>query len=227
MLVAASNLSESGPAPEPAYHIVGGDDPGILAKIAEPSIGLALWRRRLPQELASSLPRLPPRRLPEGRVLVRLGDLEASTARLLAPLRPRHGMAADLLAADMIDLATRFARLAESDVVDLRIEIVRHDACWKFHRDSVRLRLLTTYLGPETQIVPAAEADRALRLQRDYHGPYLPVPEHAVALFKGNLAEPGTGIVHRSPPIAGTGRYRLVLCVNLPSSSSPELWSDA
>ena len=220
----APALREPGSAPEPAYRIVDGDDPAILAKIAQPAIGLALWRRRLPEALASSLPRLPPRRLPDGRVLVRLGDLEVSVAGLLAPLGLRHATTADLLAADMIDLATRFARLAETDIVDLRIEAVRHDACWKFHRDSVRLRLLTTYLGPETQIVPAAEADRALRLQRDYHGPYLPVPEHAVALFKGNQAEPGTGVVHRSPPIAGTGQYRLLLCINLPSASSPELW---
>lgn len=212
-------------APGAAYRIVGSEDPGILGDIALPSIGLALWRRRLPEDLAAPLAQLPSRRLPTGRVLARLGDLENATAGFVIPLRPRHGPIADRLAADMIDLATRFARLAETDIVDLRLEIVRHDACWKFHRDSVRLRLLTTYLGPPTQIVPAAEAERALRLQRDYHGTYLPVPEHSVALFKGNRADGGTGVVHRSPPIAGTGRHRLVLCVNLPSESSPELWS--
>jgi hypothetical protein len=65
---------------------------------------------------------------------------------------------------------------------------VRHDACWKFHRDYVHLRLLTTYFGPATQIVPVSDAERTLLRQRDYDGPYLPMPAHTVALFKGGHA---------------------------------------
>jgi hypothetical protein len=210
--------------PASTYRIVDGDGPEVLARIAEPSVGLALWRRRLPQALVTWLAQLPPRRLPEGRVLVRLDDLGEAVASLLAASRTPQAPASTLLAADVIDLARRFARSADSDTVDLRLEIVRHHACWKFHRDCVRLRLLTTYLGPTTQIVTAGNADRALQQQRAYRGPLRPMPTDAVALFKGAEARPGTGVVHRSPPVAGTGQHRLVLCVNLPSLASPDPW---
>lgn len=123
-----------------------------------------------------------------------------------------------------VDLATRFAQRAGSDIVDLQLEAVRHNACWKFHRDCVRLRLVTTYFGPATQIVTAPNAARALRLQRNYNGPYLPIPVQTVALFKSDGAEHGIGVVHRSPPTESMGQYRLVLTVNLPSPASPETW---
>jgi hypothetical protein len=206
------------------YRIVSGDNPDVLARIAEPAVGLALWRRQLPETLTAWLGDLPMGRLPAGHVLARLDDLAEAVASLFAASRtPRHTNC-DVLAADMIDLAARFAHRATSDIVDLRLETVRHDACWKFHCDCVRLRLLTTYLGPSTQIVAASQAARALRLQRDYDGPYRRIPEHAIALFKGEQAERGTGVVHRSPPIDGTGQHRLVLTINLPSLASPESW---
>jgi len=51
------------------------------------------------------------------------------------------------------------------------------------------------------------------------------LPAFAVALFKGEQAAEGTGVLHRSPPIAGTGMTRLVLCVDGPSAASPPLWT--
>jgi hypothetical protein len=65
----------------------------------------------------------------------------------------------------------------------------------------------------------------ALREQRDYRGPMEELPRFAVALFKGSRADrPEDGIVHRSPPIAGTGQCRLVLYLNERSEISPPLW---
>jgi len=32
--------------------------------------------------------------------------------------------------------------------------------------------------------------------------------------------------VHRSPPILGTGKTRLLLCLNTPSETSPLPWDD-
>ena len=45
-----------------------------------------------------------------------------------------------------------------------------------------------------------------------------------VAIFKGSAAGSGNGIVHRSPPIVGTGHTRLLLCLNQRTEISPAPW---
>ncbi len=125
--------------------------------------------------------------------------------------------------ADLVSLTEAFCRTMDSDIVDIRLETVTHDGCWKYHRDHVPARLLTTYRGPGTQWVTPERSEDALAQQKAYSGPLEQFAEHAVGLFKGSKAEKGRGIVHRSPPILGTGTTRILLCLNLPSAASPEL----
>ena len=132
----------------------------------------------------------------------------------------------NLLLSDVDDLVSAFARITQSDLVDVRLECVSHDACWKFHRDCVEARMLTTYRGPATEWVRPIHAKRALREQKRFKGPVEHLRVHDVAIFKGSCAGEGSGIVHRSPPIAGTGGTRLLLCLNKPSDASPEPWSE-
>jgi hypothetical protein len=67
--------------------------------------------------------------------------------------------------------------------------------------------------------------DKALQAQRAYLGPIVQLPAFAVALFKGDQVTEGSGVLHRSPPIAGTGMTRLVLCMDGPSAASPPMWT--
>ena len=129
-----------------------------------------------------------------------------------------------LLVSDVDNLVSAFARVARTDLVDVRLESVSGDACWRFHRDCVAARLLTTYHGPATEWVRPRHAEAALRAQKLFKGPIEHLRAHDVAIFKGSRAGPASGIVHRSPPIAGTGRRRLLLCLNKPSDASPEPW---
>jgi hypothetical protein len=203
-----------------------GDTPAVLARIDQPGIDLALWRRALPVETDSWLDRLPFRRLPHGRVLARLDEVPAALAALFTRSATPDTDAARLLAADMADLACLFAAAARTETIDLRLDTVRDDGCWRFHRDRVPLRLLSTYRGPGTQYVPAACSEEALRAQRAYCGPLHEMPRHAVALFRGDVSGGGRGVVHRSPPIAAARRKRLLLCLNLPSAASPPPWPE-
>ncbi|MDE1148599.1 MAG: DUF1826 domain-containing protein [Azospirillaceae bacterium] len=220
MRAAAATLDRAPPA---ASGIAEGAEARVLARVADPSVGLALWRRDLMPGAALDpwLDALPPDRLPQARFLARLGDVAAA----LAPSLAGTG-APPALMVDVVDLCARFLAVAGGEWVDVRLEAVVGDACWKFHRDHVALRLITTYRGPGTQVVAPIDADRALAEQRRYGGPLYQMPRHAVALFKG--CGPGGcdggGVVHRSPPVAGTGAVRLVLCLNLPSAASPEAW---
>jgi hypothetical protein len=133
-------------------------------------------------------------------------------------------VAGDALAADIIDLGRRFADLFGLEAVDLRLEALAHDACWKFHRDHVPARLVTTYGGPGTEWVVPAFGARAVEEQKDYNGPLERLSAGDVAIFRGCQPGHDHGIVHRSPPVAGTGVTRLFLCLNLPSPASPPLW---
>jgi hypothetical protein len=169
-----------------------------LASIRQPDIDLVIWTRPAKagafHEVASlSLDRLPTFRLET----TSLGDVDAA----LAP----HTADTQALAADIAELARLYGRLLRLTRVRIRLETVTTDACSLFHVDRVRLRLLTTYVGPGTDWLDVTAAPDA----RIRH-----LPEGAVALLKGSLWPGSPGCPHRSPPIAGTGRHRLLLSID-------------
>jgi hypothetical protein len=213
----------------PAGHdrILRGDDPALLDRIRDPAVGLAVWHRTLPEALGEWLDRLWPDQLPHGRVLIEPCDRERAIGAIFEESRTPKGALADVLANDIAELAAAFCRIANIGEIDLRLEAVQHNACWRFHRDLVPFRILTTYRGPGTQMVSPAQAARALEQQTSYRGPIETLPRYAVAAFKGDGAVAGGGIVHRSPPIQNTNVTRLLLCLNPASAASPAPWAGA
>ena len=195
-----------------------------LAAISNPGMELVVWRRALPLCLQTWLERMDASCLPDIRVLVRPGDLRRAVEPHLDDCGMPPGDMRDLLIGDVGDLVSVFSKISRTDLVDVRLECVSHDACWKFHRDCVEARLLTTYRGSATEWVQPIHAARALREQKRFKGPVEHLRIHDVAIFKGSCAGSGSGIVHRSPPIAGTGQTRLLLCLNKRSAASPEPW---
>ncbi|MBA2721909.1 MAG: DUF1826 domain-containing protein [Methylibium sp.] len=192
-------------------------DPGVLERVSDPAIELALWQRQLPADLAAWLEALPAALLPVARFDVTpAGAGAALRAACDASGTPRGGQR-DALIEDICALVARFARIAGSASVRLRLQAVGDDACRRWHRDCVPLRLLSTYRGPATQwLEPARGALALARPDEDVDAPFFMSP-HAVGLFKGCGFIEHThesGIVHRSPRIAGTGVTRLVLCLN-------------
>ncbi len=196
-----------------------------LTAINRPGTELVIWRRRLPLCLQNWLDHMDPSCLPDLRVLVRPGDLRRALPPHLDDCGVPPGDMRDLLIGDVDDLVSVFSRIIQTDLVDVRLERVSNDACWRFHRDFVEARLLTTYRGPATEWVQPIHAERALRDQKMFDGPVEHLGIHDVAIFKGNCAASGSGIVHRSPPIMDTGGTRLLLCLNKRSAASPEAWS--
>jgi len=212
------------PAGEASPEVAEGFAPEVLADILRPNVMMAIWHRRPPSAFTEWIARLDGALLPDGRFLARCSDLRDALAELLDRSgTPAHPMRQHL-SRDICMLANAFAGIMASDRVDLRLEAVRGDACWKFHRDRISARFLTTYRGPGTEWVAGQHADRALTEQRAYRGPLHRLPPHGVALFKGDPHAGRIGVVHRSPPIAATGTVRLLLCLNPPSPASPALW---
>lgn len=215
------------PAPPPDAATLPGVSSGpgvaVLDDITRPEVGMTLWQRTLAPDLAGWLSTLRTADLPGVRLLLRPEDWPAAAAQAQGP-RHRPGSARAALMDDIGALIAAFARIAGCERVDVRLEWVGNNACWKFHRDAVAARLVTTYRGPGTEWVPPDSGARALAQQRGYDGPLHRMPAGTVALFKGSCADGCHGIVHRSPPIAGTRVKRLFLCLNAPSAASPPPW---
>ena len=109
------------------------------------------------------------------------------------------------LYADFRRLAGRFATLATSPLVRLRLEHVVDDFCHKFQIDAVGLRVSLHLCRPGTEWMDVGGEVRRMTTME-------------VAIFKG-AAFPAAGprVPHRSPPLsAGTlaGQSRLVLCID-------------
>lgn len=212
--------------PEERGLVQGGEE-AVLGAISRPETSMAVWLRPMPVALQTWSDRLHPEQIPNGRVLMAPDEAGRAVDCLFSLSRTPAGAGRALFKADVCDLVWRFAAASGGDMVDLRVEHVRHDACWRFHRDQVRLRMICTYRGPGTEYVPRDRYDDALERQRDYDGPTFEVPRFAVALFKGAMAGMEDAVVHRSPPIAGRGLSRLMICLNQPSSASPRPFSES
>jgi Protein of unknown function (DUF1826) len=183
---------------EASSAIASGFIPSVLQRIHSDAAGLVIWQRFTRLNLVVSARTLlirPP------FTLTAVGTPDAAARCLCHDLMLFHWP----LYADFRRLAARFATLAASPDVRMRLEHVTDDACRKFHVDAVGLRLLCTYAGPGTEwIEPSGKIRRMTTMD--------------VAIFKGSAyAGAGPRVLHRSPPLS-TGMFvggsRLVLCID-------------
>ncbi len=195
-----------------------------LANIRKREVEIVTWERVLPPRLRNWLDRLELASFLPLHILV-----DPSVCR--SPIEhhfDQSGIPAerlrDLLVDDVEGLVSTFAKITSSALVDIRLEHIVTDACWKFHRDCVDARLLTTYRGLGTEWVQPQHQAKALEEQKHYDGPLANFGNNAVAIFKGSKDGTSKGIVHRSPPMAGSKHTRLLLCLNKRSMTSPDPW---
>lgn len=194
------------PLTAPATAITKVDDIKGLAAIRDPGCAAVLWQRRPPAGFQAWIDALDPGLLPGARVILSPEAVPAALAQLCAgmPDCPERAW----LIADGAALAAHFAGLMRAPWLRLRLDVVTGNACRRFHIDAVTARLICTYRGTGTQFgVSAAGAEPA---QIDT------APTGAPLILRGTLwrERPRAGLLHRSPPIAGTGESRLVLVLD-------------
>jgi hypothetical protein len=182
-------------------------DESVLTRIHEHPVNIAVWQRSLPVPFQDWLISLSSASLPKTRFVARPKECAA----IFQDIWKEHGQTdatAMQLSADMARLCCLFSQIMGVPNIHVRLEAVTSNACKKFHIDCVKARLITTYLGPGSEWGYAKEGTIPKRIHQLSTGD--------VALFKGCLF-PGfqmPQVLHRSPPIAGTGMTRLVLCVD-------------
>ncbi|MEM9168250.1 MAG: DUF1826 domain-containing protein [Pseudomonadota bacterium] len=179
-----------------------------LAAIADDAIDAVIWGRPAPAFVRAALNESPGVDLADARFQTPPGDARRCVADVFDawgwPAPRAAGWAAD----DVGVLARQFAQILSLSQVRLRVEIVRDDACRKFHRDAVTARLICTYGAPGTVYgVGCDDGDPAA---------VYAVPAYCPILLKGKRwpAEPQRTLVHRSPRIEGTGATRLVVVLD-------------
>lgn len=170
-----------------------GAEPAVLARIREAAIGLALWQRSRPTSLAW-IDALRLDGLDDVAFATAIDGLDVEVAGRLEQAGYPRGGRGDALRAEIVALALRFAAIMDRDGVKMRLEVVDTDACRKFHADIVTARLLTTLRGRGTDWIETASPEQVHRLAAG-----------DVAIFKGRLWAEPPPILHRSPPLAGTG----------------------
>ena len=194
--------------PGSAHRVVEDDRIDILDEIRSPGCAVSIWKRNTSWPLLDRLEALSPEQLPELRIATGpdrvLNDLSAEVQRLGFA---EYGLGAALLE-DAATLVRAFCAVMKTNTVRIRFDVIRSDACRKFHLDNVAARLLCTYRGRGTQygqFVADGDPDPIYELETG-----------DVGLFRGLLWPTGerSGIVHRSPPISQGGETRLLFVID-------------
>ena len=119
-------------------------------------------------------------------------------------------------------LAEMMACLFGTAGVGLRVTALEKPMCPRFHVDRIPVRMLCTYGGPGSQWLPAPSVPTGLLVPGvDQEGRYAAdsvqqLQAGQVALFKGDTwrDNPGSGVVHRSPPVS-PGQQRLLVTLDI------------
>ncbi|MEX0369106.1 MAG: DUF1826 domain-containing protein [Tateyamaria sp.] len=184
------------------------DDPSGLRAFLQPGCAAAIWRRTLPIHLRSWLENLPEDHFPTGRVTLSRDDVAKTVRRFCDRSGLPNGNERAWFEADITKMAGLIADLMKAQYLRLRLDKVQTNACRKFHVDAITGRLVCTYRGPGTQYGVSPDGADPKRV--------FTVPTGAPILLRGSLwpANPPSGLLHRSPPIEGTGETRLVLVLD-------------
>ena len=205
----------------PASPHAAGDHPDVLRRILEPGVNLSLWRRPVQQAITRELSPLQANHLPDVRCRTSPACFEDDLCALLVQ-RELDPAAFPTWRMDMGRLAGLFFHISGGRDVILRLETTDDDSCRRFHVDRTHLRLLCTYRGPGTEWLNDAQVDRVAQASGAPNEGIVRFGEPSrfepfwVGIMKGDAfpGNTGHGLVHRSPPIAGSGQTRVVFCLD-------------
>jgi len=179
-----------------------------LSALHRPGCAAAIWRRQPLPGFQSWIDELDPDVLPRARVILRPEAVRDAAAEICDAAGTPVGPERDHLVDDIAALADIFAGLMQARWLRLRIDAVTTNACRRFHIDAVTARLVCTYRGTGTQYGISTDGAEPRRVFQ--------VATGAPILLRGTLwpERPRSGLLHRSPPIEGTGMTRLVLVLD-------------
>ncbi len=193
------------------------DEPENLQAFLQPGCAAAIWRRQPEPTFQEWIDTLSPSLLPQGRIVVRPDAVPSAVTALCDLAETPDCDERDQLIADVSALAQMFTELMNPPCLRLRLQAVTTNACRKFHIDAITARLVCTYRGQGTQYGISTDGQDPAHV--------FSVATGAPILLRGTLwpEKPASGLLHRSPPIEGTGETRLVLVLDAVDSPEDEI----
>ena len=200
------------PSRSEARSLLQGRDASILEGIKQPGVAAAIWQRDPSPEFVDWIAAVPPENLPQVRSLVAVSALEGCIHAACNLAGTPSGPQRDVLASDIAALGFLMGEVMETSLLHVRVTAVSTNACRSFHVDNMSTRLICTYRGTGTQLAqPGEEASP------------MTVSTASAVLLRGSRW-PGTEktcLLHRSPPIEGTGETRLVVVLDPAADHKP------
>lgn len=184
------------------------ETPEGLVELRKPNIGGVIWQRKPTSQFQSWISTLDPEQLPKIRITLRPHAVRDAMRKVCEVSGTPDSAERDLLVDDVAAMADVFANLMGANWLRLRLDVVTTNACRRFHIDAVTARLVCTYRGTGTQYGILRDADEPDHIFTASTG--------APILLRGTLwpNQSKSRLVHRSPPIEGTGETRLVLVLD-------------
>lgn len=207
-------------AVEPSFRL--GQHSDVLSAIREPSVNVAIWQRTIPAAVRKALLHWAKQSDFDFEQSFQVGHYDLG--KMLVEIEDAATRA--YLEREIPMLLQLLAKVSRSRRLLVSFGAVKGDQCRKFHYDYVRVRLVTTLVGPGTEWLSDAavrrdgldlpwecvdEANgRIVRSSEDIKR----VRAGDVLLMKGARypgASEKTAAIHRSPPIEESGESRVVL----------------
>ena len=202
----------------PLRHDIG-DSAAVLQRATDPDVHLSLWRRPVNEAIVQELAQLKASDLSNTRRATSCASFDTDVSALLQ--EQGHDPAAfQSLRADMSQLITIFSAVSSGRDMKFRLLTTGSDDCRRFHLDRLQWRLLCTYQGPGTEWLTDAQVDREALVRCRPNGEVLRFGQASrfetcwVGILKGDPKNIGSGQVHRSPPIADSGRVRVLFSID-------------
>ena len=204
-------------------------DANVLPQIYNQDTNIVIWQRDLEQTLTNAVNTLISANA--------LKPLELAVSpddafdQLIKALKPEDNNRDEIkaLCEDITLLVEMFCCLFDLKHAGLRLKILDKPMCPRFHVDKIPCRLVTTYQGVATQWLNHSDVNRSKLGTGNLGKPdeesglikslnnINQLTEGDVALLKGEYWDEneGAGLVHRSPPLAGTNSApRLLLTLD-------------
>ncbi|MGH1353582.1 MAG: DUF1826 domain-containing protein [Thalassovita sp.] len=182
--------------------------PEGLTAIHRPACAAMIWQRDPLPSFQRWIDTLPPDQLPKARMVLRPEVVCDALIDVADQCGTPECSERNLLIEDASALAIILASVMDSTYIRLRFDVIQSNACRKFHVDAVTARLVCTYRGTGTQYGLSENGDDPIKIKT--------VPTGSPVILRGTRwpETPISGLLHRSPPISGTGETRLLLVID-------------
>jgi len=186
-------------------HTVNDDD--YLSDFVDQFYFGLVWDRQIPVNIQDWLNKIDPKLIPSFRHIFHKNEVRKSINKIFENSLSKDTQI-NWLIQDITRLSKLFSSLMKVDYIRLRMEVVSTNSCRKFHIDAVKARLICTYRGLGTQYGMSMDGIDPKHFKT--------TPTSSPILLKGTLwiEDNPKMILHRSPPIEGTGETRFVFVID-------------